>query len=77
MKVYNKCKKGGEQMDFTDRVKKHLKDHGITQTWLCDKTGVTPAAMCRYLQGRRKMSLEAAIKISKALNLPIIEEEDN
>lgn len=62
-------------MDFIDRVKKHLEDNGISQTWLCDKTGITNAAMCRYLQGRRRLSLDVAIKISKTLNIPIMEEE--
>jgi transcriptional regulator with XRE-family HTH domain len=75
--MVEKQKEGGEQMQFHERVRKHLKDNGISQRWLANKTGLNPQTLWRWVQGQRKMPVEAAIKISKALNLPIIEEEDN
>lgn len=62
-------------MTYAERVRAHLAENKISQAWLCRQTGLKFPAMSRWLSEGRKMPVEAAIKISKVLNLPIIEED--
>jgi Plasmid maintenance system antidote protein len=47
----------------------YLKENGIKQTWLSEKTGITRHALCTALNGSRNMDVEEYAKICDALGL--------
>lgn len=54
-----------------DKIKKYLVEHGIKQTFLKDKLGMTASACNAMLNGKRGMSVEEYFKICDALNVPL------
>jgi len=55
------------ETDFVERVKKHLYDFGIKQSWLADKTGLANSTISMYLSGETGLSVENENKIKEAL----------
>lgn len=44
-------------MSVGARIKNYLTSHGISQAWLCETTGLTPAKMSLALSEKRKLSV--------------------
>lgn len=63
-------------MQFYERVNQCLKENKRSTQWLAEAIDVPYCTVWRWLRGDRKMPVEAAIKISKAIDLPIIQEEE-
>ena len=56
-------------MELNENIKKYLEEHGITQKFLCDKTGITPEKICNIINGKRKITGEELLKVAQALNV--------
>lgn len=52
-------------------IKGWRKRKGITQQELAEIIGTTPASISRYENGERKLDLETAAKIAKALGCTV------
>lgn len=57
------------------RVKDHLKDFGIKQSWLADKTGLANSTISMFLSGETGLSADNETKIIEVLGLSIKNEE--
>ena len=49
------------------RIAKYIKEFGIKQTVICEKTGIRIDAMSAMLNGKRKMSADEFEAICKAI----------
>lgn len=56
-------------MEVNERIKKYLEEHGITQAFLVDKTGIPKGAMSNILNSKRNLTANELGKIAKALNV--------
>lgn len=50
-------------------LQKYLQDHGIKQSFVASKIGMSESSFSSRLNGRLKFSAEFAIAVSKALNI--------
>ncbi|MCR4645026.1 MAG: XRE family transcriptional regulator [Oscillospiraceae bacterium] len=53
--------------DFSNQLKKVMKIRGISQTELCDRTGIPKSAMSQYISGAFKPKQERVYLLAKAL----------
>lgn len=51
------------------KIKSYLKSAGVTQSFVCDKTGISASKLSAMLNGDRKILAEEYFLICKALNL--------
>lgn len=58
---------------YAKNLKKLRKKNKFTQAQLASKIGVTLQQVQKYEKGINRMSLDAAVKICKALNVSILE----
>lgn len=56
---------------FTMNLKKLMIEREMTAADISRKTGITQAALSRYINDKRNPRLNSVIKIAKALNVPI------
>lgn len=56
---------------FTMNLKKLMIEREMTAADISRKTGMTQAALSRYINDKRNPRLNSVIKIAKALNVPI------
>ena len=56
---------------FTMNLKKLMIEREMTAADIARKTGMTQAALSRYINDKRNPRLNSVIKIAKALNVPI------
>lgn len=56
-------------MEVNEKIKKYLEEHGITQAFLVDKTGIPHWALSNSLNNRRNLTASELGKIAKALNV--------
>ena len=54
-----------------NRIKEVLKDKGISQTWLAQKTGKSYNTINEYARNVRQPSLETLFEISKILKVEV------
>lgn len=52
------------------RIADYLESKGIKQTFICEKTGMTPQALGAALKRERKIDIDEYIAICDALDLP-------
>ena len=60
-----------EIKDFGRKVKKIMKQRGITQSWLAQKIGATEATLSRYVNNSRKPQADIAAEIAEALDVSL------
>ncbi len=60
-----------EIADFGRKVKKIMKQRGITQVWLARKAGITEATLSRYVNGSRRPQADIAAAIAEALDISL------
>lgn len=53
------------------RLKKIIKEQGRTQTWLCEKVGVSNTTMTSLVNKKRLPTLPVAIRIAKVLDVRV------
>lgn len=56
---------------FTMNLKKLMIEREMTAADIARKSGMTQAALSRYINDKRNPRLNSVIKIAKALNVPI------
>jgi putative transcriptional regulator len=62
-----------------NRIKEVLKEKGISQTWLADKTGKSYNTINEYARNKRQPSIEVLFTIAEILNMEakeLIEKRD-
>lgn len=57
-------------MEVADRVARQIAEAGVTQVWLCEKTGIPRTTMHRRLSGRSAFNLNELDQIAEALRIP-------
>ena len=65
----NIVEKGGNMVGR--RIKQYLTDNGIKQSFLAEKTGMTPMVISDICNNGRKIDIVEYYKICKALNVPM------
>ncbi|WP_288557789.1 helix-turn-helix transcriptional regulator [uncultured Lactobacillus sp.] len=55
--------------DARKLAKQYLRDHGIKQSWLANKLGITEPMLSGRLNGRYKFNADFAVAFSKALGI--------
>ena len=58
-------------MVIKNKLKDILAERGVKQTWLAEKAELDRSTLSSIIANKHSTSLEAAMKISKALNLDI------
>lgn len=53
------------------KLKDYIEAHGITQKFLCDKTGISADKMSNIINAKRKVTGEEIILIAKALDVSV------
>lgn len=56
---------------FAKAISEYLDSNGIKRVFLCQKTGIKPAALTATLNGSRKMTVEEYANICAALGLDL------
>lgn len=57
--------------DASTYAKNYLHDHGIKQSWVADRMGISEPTLSARLSGRLKFNADFAIAFSKALNISV------
>ena len=60
-------------MDWSEKVKKMMSDRNMNQKELSEKSGITRASICRYLQGKRRPRIDVVVNFAKALGVELEE----
>lgn len=55
------------------KIRKLLRQQGLTQVELADRLGVTPPQVSRLLSGKINFELKTLVSIQQAIGMPIIE----
>lgn len=55
--------------DARKLAKQYLCDHGIKQSWLADRLGISEPTLSGRLNGRYKFDADFAVAFSKALDI--------
>lgn len=58
-------------MDFSEKLRKLRKEHGLTQQQFGEKTGLATVTVRQYESGKRKPNFEALLKIAQVFGLEI------
>ncbi len=59
-------------MDFLEELKLLMSRKNITQKYLAEKLGVTEGTISRWLNGKRKVTLDAVLDILEAIGVTSI-----
>jgi len=51
-------------------IASYMKENGIKQSFLCEKTGLTKHCVCAALNSKRKLTIDEYELICSALNVP-------
>lgn len=57
-------------MDLNAAINTYLRNNGITQAYVAEKSGITTNALNLSLKGKRKLTAEEYISICDALKVP-------
>ncbi|AKG66626.1 helix-turn-helix transcriptional regulator [Lactobacillus helveticus] len=57
--------------DASTYAKSYLHDHGIKQSWVANRMGISEPTLSARLSGRLKFDADFAIAFSKALNISV------
>ncbi|WP_366160529.1 helix-turn-helix transcriptional regulator [Bacillus infantis] len=55
------------------KLKEILKEQGRKQSWLCSEVGISDTAMSQICNNKSEPKLKVALKISKAVGVPVEE----
>lgn len=55
--------------DARKLAKQYLRDHGIKQSWLADRLGISEPTLSGRLNGRYKFDADFAVAFSKTLGI--------
>lgn len=58
-------------MDCNKKIAEYLKEHGISQKFLVEKTGLTSQKVSNIVNGTRKITGDELVVISKSLGLTL------
>ena len=56
-------------MEVNEKIKQYLEDHGISQAFLVNATGINKFTMSYIVNGKRNITADELGKIAKALNV--------
>ena len=58
-------------MDCNKKIAEYLKEHGITQKFLVDNTGLTSQKVSNIVNGTRKITGDELVLIAKTLGITL------
>jgi len=58
-------------MNWSEKVRDLMKQQGMNQKQLSEKSGITEPSVCRYLKGERKPRLDIIVNFAKALEVDV------
>lgn len=58
-------------MEWNEKVRMLMREKGLNQKQLAEKSGITEPSVCRYLKGDREPRIDIIINFSKALGVSI------
>ena len=61
----------GEIMEAAAKIKQHIKRNGLKQRWVAEQAGMTDTELSEYLRGKRRITIDAYIRICDALGVPL------
>lgn len=64
-------KRQSKTKGLESQLRKAIQEAGISRNQLAIKSGVDPAQLCYFVQGKRSLTLRSAEKIATALNLEL------
>jgi transcriptional regulator with XRE-family HTH domain len=67
--VYNDGMAKTKRLTVTDELKKAIEESGLTRYAICQRSGVTEAAMSRFMNGQRGLTLRSLDRLAALLNL--------
>jgi hypothetical protein len=56
---------------FTDQLRQAVRDSELTRYAICVRTGIDQGTLCRFIKGRRGMSLASVDRLMDCLELEI------
>ena len=56
-------------MTVNEKIKKYLEEHGITQMWLSQATGIAQEKISNIVNSKRRVTAEELLSICSALNI--------
>ena len=56
-------------MEWSEKVERIMVDRNMNQKELSEKSGITRASICRYLQGKRRPRIDVVVNFAKALGV--------
>ena len=56
-------------MTVNQKIKKYLEEHGITQMWLSQNTGIAQEKTSNIVNGKRRVTADELLSICSALNI--------
>ncbi len=59
---------------LSDQIRDAVRKSGLSGYRICEKTGIEPASLSRFLSGERGMSLASLDKLAALLRLKIVVE---
>ncbi len=54
---------------FGERIKKELKEQGLTQKWLAKKLNVLPTTLCEWLNDNNEPPMQVIVDIAKIMEV--------
>ncbi len=67
-------------MEWSEKVKKMMADRNMSQKELSEKSGITRASICRYLQGKRRPRIDVVVNFAKAFGVEpeeLLDDDEN
>lgn len=56
-------------MTVNQKIKKYLEEHGITQMWLSQNTGIAQEKISNIVNGKRRVTADELLSICSVLNI--------
>ncbi len=57
------------KMEVNEKIKQYLDEHGISQAFLVNKTGIAQEKISNMINGKRNITAKELGKITRALNV--------
>lgn len=63
-------------LNIIDQIRQAARDSGISQNGLARATGMNPAAVNRFINGERGLSMEGLAALASVLRLRVVVDDD-
>ena len=64
-----------KKVDFASQLRRAIVESDLSCTKIAERTGVTNASLSYFVNGKRKLSLDAASKVAELLGFELIQKK--